>query len=78
MEHERWRQQRNRDGWTERGRDEDEKTKPYLVPCGDLPADIRKLNREMIRALSSSLAEVGLKVVRTAPTEVGTSSSAQP
>ncbi|MGD9030703.1 MAG: NAD-binding protein, partial [Anaerolineae bacterium] len=65
MEHQRWMEERLDDGWTCGVRDGEKKTNPYLVNCEELPDEIKELNREMVRPLSTTLAEVGLQVVRT-------------
>ncbi|MEA3376488.1 MAG: NAD-binding protein [Chloroflexota bacterium] len=65
MEHERWMAQRIRDDWTCGPRDDEARTNPNLVPWEDLPEDIKGLNRDMVRSLPASLAQVGLQVYRT-------------
>jgi hypothetical protein len=64
MEHERWMELRHRDGWTGGPRNDARRTNPNLVPWDELPKDVKELNREMVRALPASLAQVGLQVYR--------------
>lgn len=64
MEHERWMEERLRDGWTHGPKNEEQRTNPNLVSWHKLPEDVKKLNREMVRALPTFLAKVGLQVYR--------------
>ncbi len=65
LEHRRWKKERERDGWTHGpSKDEEKKTNPNLVPWEELPEDVKELNRDMVRAWSACLAEVGLQVYR--------------
>jgi hypothetical protein len=64
VEHERWVNERVRDGWRSGPRDSDARTTPYLVPWDDLTEDVRDLDRLFMRKLPDLLASVGLQVVR--------------
>jgi hypothetical protein len=64
MEHERWMEDRLSEGWTRGVRDDEKKTHPYLIDWEELPDEIKELNRDMVRPLSATLAEVGLEVYR--------------
>ncbi|MFO7742603.1 MAG: NAD-binding protein [Anaerolineae bacterium] len=70
MEHQRWMDQRLDDGWTRGPRDEHRRTNPYLVVWEELPEDVKELNRDMVRTLPISLAQVGLQVYRLRPRDV--------
>jgi voltage-gated potassium channel Kch len=64
MEHERWTDERQRDGWSRGPRNSVRKTNPNLVSWEELPEEIKELNREMARGLPAFLASVGLQVHR--------------
>jgi voltage-gated potassium channel Kch len=64
MEHERWMDERQHEGWTYGPRDIEKKTNPLLVPWERLSEEIKGLNREMIRELPAFLASVDLQIYR--------------
>jgi hypothetical protein len=65
MEHERWVEERARDGWTlAPDRDAFHKRTPYLVAWDLLPEPARDLDRETVRGIPRFLAAVGFGVVR--------------
>lgn len=65
-EHDRWIDERIRDGWRSGPMDPVRKTTPYLVPFTDLPPDIAEYDRIFVRAIPSLLASVGLQIMRVA------------
>jgi voltage-gated potassium channel Kch len=64
MEHERWMDERHREGWQTGPRDWKRKTNPYLVSWGDLAEEAREMTRDMVRGLPAFLAGVDLQVYR--------------
>jgi hypothetical protein len=66
MEHERWMEERLREGWTYAPGHKDlrKKTTPYLVPWEELDEATRELDRAPVRQLPSLLATVDLQIVR--------------
>ncbi|MBL9132194.1 MAG: hypothetical protein JNG86_13405, partial [Verrucomicrobiaceae bacterium] len=65
MEHGRWNVERLRQQWHwHPQRDPARKHSPWLVTWDKLPDDIRRYDRDNIRAFPRRLAELGLKVVR--------------
>ena len=66
LEHERWNQERLKEGWTRGPRDVQNKVSPYLVPWADLPDEIKEYDRETVRQIPQLLAAVGLEVSRAA------------
>jgi hypothetical protein len=64
LEHERWMSERLRAGWSPGPRDEEARTNPNLVPWEELPEDVKELNRDMMRGLSTFLARAGLQIER--------------
>jgi voltage-gated potassium channel Kch len=64
LEHARWMQERQRQGWTHGPRDNARKTNPNLVPWAELPAPSQEYNRETARQLPAFLARVGLQIYR--------------
>jgi hypothetical protein len=65
MEHERWVQERKREGWSYREqRDDDRMLHPSLVAWGDLPEDEKEKNRNFIREIPRILAKAGFQVQR--------------
>jgi hypothetical protein len=65
MEHGRWNVERLIDGWRwgER-KDVMKKTSPYLVGWSELPDEAKEWDRELVRQIPRSLANVGLEVQR--------------
>ena len=66
MEHERWVEEREQDGWTYAAGDKnlDEKTSPYLLPWDQIPDDIKDYDRNTVRDLPVFLAKAGFEVYR--------------
>jgi hypothetical protein len=64
MEHERWMNERRRDGWRQGPKDPERKTSPYLIPWSELGQEIREYDRVFIRGLPRFLARAGLQIVR--------------
>jgi voltage-gated potassium channel Kch len=64
MEHERWKKEREAQGFRYGPRDPARKTNPSLVPWAELPEETREFNREEIRGLPESLAEAGFQIYR--------------
>ncbi len=64
MEHERWWEERKRQGWSFAPGQKDlaKKTSPYLVPWKDLPPEIQEYDRNTVRGLPSFLAQAGFQV----------------
>lgn len=64
-EHERWRDERERAGWTYgEERDDDARRHPLLVDWDGLPGDVQETNRVAARNLPVLLARVGFELVR--------------
>ena len=73
-EHERWRKERKARGWRYAGiRDDERKESPYLVDYGDLPEDIKEIDRAAVRGIPALLAEIGFAVIRVRRDEGETS-----
>lgn len=66
MEHERWCEERRRQGWTIGPKDHTARTTPHLVPWDELDDETRELDRDAIRALPRLLALAGHRIERTA------------
>ena len=66
MEHERWMEERTKDGWkyAEVERNVQQKTNPYLVSYEQLPEQIKELNRNTVRELPRFLARCGYQIYR--------------
>jgi hypothetical protein len=66
MEHERWMEERRREGWTctPGPKDIEKKTSPYMVPWDKLPDNVREWDRVFIRGLPGFLARAGFQIVR--------------
>jgi ppGpp synthetase/RelA/SpoT-type nucleotidyltranferase len=65
LEHGRWNIERLRDGWRYgRQRDDSRKTHDCLASWHDLPDDIKRYDREAVRAFPEILAKAGLEVRR--------------
>ena len=73
MEHDRWVEERRRDGWKLGPRKSDKKTSPHLIPWEDLGEETRELDRSFIRGLPRFLARAGFQIVRVrrSPSGVG-------
>jgi hypothetical protein len=79
MEHDRWTQQRLRDGWKLGPKDAEKKISPYLVPWNELDDDIREWDRRAVRALPGFLLRAGFQIRRAVPvTERYSSTSITP
>jgi hypothetical protein len=68
MEHERWCDERRRQGWTYAPGPKDltKKTSPSLVPWEELPPEIKEYDRNTVRGLPSFLAQAGFEIYRRA------------
>lgn len=66
MEHQRWVDERVRDGWrfAPGAKDVGRRTSPYLVPWAELPESVKEDDRIFVRRLPAFLAEVGYRIVR--------------
>lgn len=65
MEHERWRRERQSQGWTHGPeRDDDHKKNPLLVDWEDLSKETQELNKNLVRRLPDLLARAGLELRR--------------
>ncbi|BBY53536.1 NAD-binding protein [Mycobacterium koreense] len=65
MEHDRWQQAKQDDGWTLGPKSAERKTDPHLVPWHALPAEIADWDRRFVLAIPEMLAAVGLQIVDT-------------
>ena len=68
MEHERWCEERLRQGWSYAPGEKDlkKKTSPHLVPWEKLSEEIREYDRDTVRGLPSFLAQAGFQIYRRA------------
>lgn len=66
LEHERFVEERLRDGWSYSPgpKDVDRKTSPYLAPYDQLPEEVREMNRISVRELPMLLTTAGLQIYR--------------
>jgi hypothetical protein len=66
MEHERWIEERTKDGWKYAPGDKNvkHKTNPYLVSYDQLPEEIQEYNRNTVRELPRFLARAGYQIYR--------------
>jgi len=66
IEHKRWREERERAGWKHKKGPKNikKKTSPYLVPWNELPEEIKKINRNTVRAFPSFLAKTDFQIYR--------------
>lgn len=65
-EHKSWIKERLASGWTlRRGERADpaRKTSPYLIPYGQLPEDVKELDRDAVRNIPALLDAIGMAVV---------------
>ncbi|MGZ8565870.1 MAG: NAD-binding protein [Actinomycetota bacterium] len=63
MEHDRWVEQRRRDGWKLGAKDTGARTSPYLVPWELLDEAARDLDRRTVRNIPALLARAGYQVI---------------
>ena len=63
LEHERWVDQRRRDGWTLGPKDVDDKVTPYLIPWTQLSEEVKEWDRRAVRGIPGFLARTGYQVV---------------
>ena len=67
VEHHRWVEERVSSGWIYgEAKDPEKRVSPYIVPWDDLTEDIKELDRNTVRNISSLLDTVGLGIYRTA------------
>lgn len=64
LEHKRWTDQRQADGWKRGPKDIDAKVSPYLIPWEQLTDDIKEQDRMAVRNIPGLLARAGYQVVR--------------
>ena len=64
LEHQRWADQRLRDGWTLGPKDIEGRRSPYLVPWDQLSDEIKELDRRAVRGVPAFLARAGYQVIR--------------
>jgi len=64
LEHERWTEQRLRDGWTLGPKDIDAKVSPYLIPWTQLSDAVKEWDRRAVRGIPGFLVRTGHQVVR--------------
>ena len=64
MEHERWIEQRLRDGWRPGPKDIEAKVSPYLVPWVQLSDDVKEWDRRAVRGIPGFLARAGYQMIR--------------
>jgi hypothetical protein len=68
MEHERWLEERQRDGWKYgEDRDEEEKFHPHLQPWEDLDSDVREFDRRSVVKMVDFLADAGFQIIGLRP-----------
>lgn len=67
MEHARWMAERLLAGWTHGPRCAERKTSPYLVPWGQLPAEIQQYAIESTLGIPDLLAHIGETISRSSP-----------
>ncbi len=66
MEYERWREEREREGWKQAPapKDLDKKTTPHLSSWEQLGEDVKELDRNTVRGLPRFLASAGFQIYR--------------
>lgn len=71
MEHERWVDERRRNGWTYASgtKNVEKKTSPYMVPWDELGEEVKEWDRVMVRGLPAFLARADFQIVRLRPRE---------
>lgn len=67
MEHERWVEQRERDGWTSGSKNVAKKTSPFLVAWEHLDEEVKEWDRRAVRGIPRFLAGAGYQIERSAP-----------
>jgi hypothetical protein len=77
MEHERWVEERRRNGWTYApgAKNVEKKTSPYMVPWGELADEVKEWDRVTVRGLPTFLAKAGFQIVRLGQGERGEAES---
>jgi hypothetical protein len=72
MEHDRWMEEKRREGWIYAPeRDDMKKRSPYLLPWNELPDKVKEWDRAFIRGLPRFLAGVGFQIIRLGQREEG-------
>jgi hypothetical protein len=65
MEHERWLEERRRDGWKHgEDRNEEKKIHPHLKPWSELEQGIRDIDRRSVTKMIDFLADAGFRIIR--------------
>lgn len=64
MEHARFCAERLIEGWAQGPRDVECRMSPYLATYEQLPDDIKKMNREMVRSIPGTLQTIGERIYR--------------
>jgi hypothetical protein len=64
LEHERWMEQRLREGWTLGEKDVANSRSPHLVPWRELSDEMREWDRRAVRHIPDLLAGAGYQIVR--------------
>ena len=65
MEHERWVDERLKDGWVYGSqRDPDKKISPYLVPWSELTEEVNDWDRNPVRKIPERLESCGLDIYK--------------
>lgn len=77
LEHERWVDQRLRDGWTPGPKDVDERLSPYLIPWSELSEEVKEWDRRAVRGIPAFLARTGYQVSPTAHRRMQTDAQQQ-
>ncbi len=69
MEHDRWVDERRRNGWTYTlgTKNIEKKTSPHIVPWAQLTEEVKEWDRAMVRGLPTFLSRVGLQITRLRP-----------
>jgi hypothetical protein len=67
LEHQRWTDQRVRDGWTPGPKDIAAKRSPYLIGWDQLADDVKELDRRAVRSIPAFLTRAGYQVIRVTP-----------
>ncbi len=71
LEHERWCEERRRQGWTYgQEKDIEKKASPYLVPWEKLSEEIKEYDRNVIRGMPAFLARAGFQIHRIGPAPI--------
>jgi len=66
IEHDRWLEERRRQGWSygPGPKDLKKRTSPSLIPWEELPREVQDLDRDTVRGLPSFLAQAGFEIYR--------------